>query len=77
MGPDGLAERPVAWRCEHCRKLQPASIASSIILINETGERWNWAGNVARKGRFMRRMVVCPPCKQKIVEGPLDEPGGQ
>lgn len=61
-------EKPVAWRCENCRKWQPAKIGSSVILVDEIADRWAFSGSVKRKGRFLRRMVVCPPCRRSITD---------
>lgn len=63
-------EKPIAWRCENCRKWQPSSIASTIILVDEIGDKWNYRGSVHVKSRFMRRMVVCPPCRRIIGDQP-------
>lgn len=66
--------RPVAWRCEHCRRWQPAAYPSVVILVDEIGDRWVTYGAVKKKVRFARRMVVCDPCRRSIADVP-GEPG--
>lgn len=61
---------PVAWRCEHCRKLFGANIASEIIYVDEVQSAWSESGGVKRHARFIRRMVVCPPCRRTIADTP-------
>lgn len=60
--------RIVAWRCEACRKLQPTGIEAKVIHIDEVRSEWHGT-TVKRHSRFVRRMVVCPPCARSIAGG--------
>lgn len=66
--PDRIADRIVAWRCEHCRKLMPMNIEALVILVDDLGGP-SHSGGVTSRGRIARRMVVCPPCKRSIAGG--------
>jgi hypothetical protein len=57
---------PIAWRCEQCKKLQPTNVPSHVIHIDEVQSAW--AGTTVRRhARFIRRVVVCPPCRRSIA----------
>lgn len=55
----------IAWRCEHCRKLQTEATPSRIVYIDEISPGYYGQG-VKRHTRFTRRMVVCQPCRRSI-----------
>ena len=61
--------QPIAWRCEHCKRLQPTAVESVVIHVDEVQSAW--AGRVVKRhARFIRRMVVCPPCRRSIADMP-------
>lgn len=61
-------DRPIAWKCESCRKWMPAGFPSHVILVDDVGSNWHGMG-IKGLARFIRRMVVCAACKRTIGGG--------
>lgn len=63
------SKEPVAWRCEHDHRLHPMAKDSAIVYVEDINQNVSIIGQVRARGRHVRRMVVCLPCRAKIVEG--------
>jgi len=59
---------PVAWRCEHCHKLQPAAARSYVLIVDEYAGKFSTSGAMKQRARFARKMVVDGPCRRSIME---------
>lgn len=70
--PDG--QSPIAWRCEQDRKLHPAAEGSYVVYIEEIGAAW-YGSTVKRRPYFVRRMIVCRPCRRTIANMEGDNDG--
>ena len=71
--PAPFGELPVAWKCENCHRWIPVSIGSFVVLVEDVADRWAYSGAIKKKGRFLRRMVVDPACRRKIMDVPGEE----
>lgn len=45
----------------------PPELEAAVVVVDEVSQRWSHTGAVAVKGRFARKMVVCPPCRRSIT----------
>lgn len=67
-----LPERPPsitieAWRCEHCRKFYPLTLAATAIVVDDVGTGTSLVAGIASRGRIAKRMIVCPTCVRSIT----------
>jgi hypothetical protein len=66
---------PIAWRCEQDRKLHPASEPSYVVYIEEIGAAYHGT-TTKRRPYFIRRMIVCRPCRRTIGNFDASTPTG-
>lgn len=60
---------PIAWRCEYDHRLHPMTKDSAVVYVEDINQNVSIIGQVRARGRHVRRMVVCLPCRAKIIEG--------
>lgn len=57
---------PIAWRCELDRRFHPMTETSYLVFVDDVNQNVSIIGAVRARGRHVRRMVVCQPCRRTL-----------